>query len=158
MFYLESLYCTILLTYSLGGITMKRKLLFIFSLLISFVILNSSQIAFAQGTYELYNDLGHPITVDLYRTYWEKDVNTVTVPIETIKLNPKNSHTCDFTKTNDLDIKSYQYRIQFKTCHYIQEVTHAVGNIHTKASSIMSSNNQCFGWYRFPPLHLLSLQ
>lgn len=132
---------------------MKKKLLFIFSLFLAFGIFYPSHFALAQGTYELYNNLDYPITVDLYRNYWEKDDFKIkSVFIETIKLNPKQTHTCDFTQTSDSDIKSYQYRIQFKTCYYIKEIKHVFGDLHTNISSIIKPDNQSLGWYRIPHL------
>lgn len=131
---------------------MKNKLFFIFSLMLSFAILSPSTLTFAQGTYEVHNNLNYPVTVDLYRIYWERDLATNPVYIETIKLAPKQTHTCDFTQTNDQSIKSYQYRIQCSTSYYAKEVNSVFNTTKTATSSIMQPANQCRGWYKFPSI------
>lgn len=133
---------------------MKRKLVLIFALLFTFGLGSQSNSVYAHGTYEIHNDLCYPVTIDLYRIYWEKNcLESNPVFIHQIRLNPGETHTCDFTKTNDSDIKAYQYRIQYKTPQYYKKSINIVhGTSRTITSSLINADNKACGYYRFPCL------
>lgn len=107
--------------------------------------------AFASPTYQLKNNLPYPVTIDIYRVYWKRDIPTKPVLIEKdVQLDPETA--IERYYSNDDDIEGYIYKIQCFTKYYSLSIPNTPGNHPVLTSKIIHPDNAHSGLYRFPPI------